>query len=75
MASNLKRQISEMQMVYQQRYAKFLKKYVENNTDMDSHGHAMECSYILINVFGLTDCEVRQLEKNDFAGFLDSDLN
>ena len=74
MVLNLKEQIKNMQMIYQLRYAQYLKKYDENNNDMDSHGHAMECSYILINLFGLTDDEVKQLEKNNYAGLLDSDL-
>lgn len=74
MVLNLKEQVKNMQMIYQLRYAQYLKKYDENNNDMDSHGHAMECSYILINLFGLTDDEVKQLEKNNYAGLLDSDL-
>ena len=71
---NVKELIKEKQMVYQQRYAKYIKKYVENNNDMESYGHAMECSYILIDVFGLTGNEVEQLEKNNYAGLLDFDL-
>lgn len=70
---NFRENFENYRMVYQSRYVRYLKKYDENNADMDSHGHAMECSHILINVFGLTDNEVRQLEKNDYAGLLDSD--
>lgn len=74
MVLNLKSQIKEMQKVYQLRYANYLKKYMNNNYDLDSHGHAMECCYVLIDIFGLTEDEINQLEKNDYAGMLDSDL-
>ena len=71
---SIKNEIKNLQMVYQQRYAKYTKAYDKNNNDMDSHGHAMECSYVLINVFFLTDKEVMQLEKNDYEWLLDSDF-
>ena len=69
---NLFHKMEECRLKYQARYASYLRKYTETG-DMDAHGHAMECSYVLIEIFGLTDEEVRQLEKNQFAGLLDRD--
>lgn len=60
---------------YQQRYATYISRYVNSGEkDMDAHGHAMECSYILINLFGLTDSEMRQLESDNYAGLLNRDI-
>lgn len=71
---NLKEQIHNLEMVYRARYLRYLRKYDENNNDMDAYGHAMECSFVLHEIFGLTDNEVRQLEKNDYAGILDKEM-
>lgn len=38
-----------------------------------SRGHLLEASYALINIFGLTDKEIRELEKN--GGFTNDDID
>lgn len=58
---------------YQQRYIKWLNRWYEYHNE-DCRGHANECSYVLINVFGLSEKQIRELEHN-YSGFTNDDLN
>lgn len=54
-----------MRIVYQMRYAKYCEKYKKSkNTDKECLGHLLECSYVLISVFGLTDRQINEIEMN-----------
>ena len=57
---------------YQQRYIMWLKKFQATNSEY-YRGHVLECSYVLINVFGLTSEQIKELE-HDYSGFLNDDL-
>lgn len=57
---------------YQQRYARFVKKWNEYHNE-DDRGHLTECSYVLINIFGLTKDQVEELEQ-DYIGLTKKDL-
>lgn len=58
---------------YQQRYYNYYKEYLANPENYDTRGHMLECSYVLISIFGLTDKQVVQVEKN--GGFTNEDLD
>lgn len=62
----------KMRIAYQNRYAKMRKKIKENEFNTDSHGSLLEMSYVLITVFGLTNKQVQEIERND--GFTDADV-
>ena len=62
----------KMRIAYQNRYAKMCKKIKENEFNTDNHGVLLEMSYVLITVFGLTDKQVQEIERND--GFTDADV-
>ena len=47
-------------------------KSQENEFNTDSHGALLEMSYVLITVFGLTNKQVQEIERND--GFTDADV-
>lgn len=61
-----------MRIVYQIRYARMYKKVKENEINTDNHGALLEMSYVLIEVFGLTDKQVQEVERND--GLTNADL-
>ena len=63
----------KMRIAYQNRYAKMCKKIKENEFNTDNHGALLEMSYVLIAVFGLTDKQVQEIERND--GFTNADVN
>lgn len=65
---------------YQKRYYAHLKSLEEkenngsNKASVEySRGHLLEASYAIINIFGLTDKEIRELEKN--GGFTNDDID
>lgn len=62
----------KMRIAYQIRYAKKYKKVTDNEFNTDNHGALLEMSYVLIEVFGLTDKQVREIERND--GLTNADL-
>lgn len=62
----------KMRIAYQIRYAKMYKKVTDNEFNTDNHGALLEMSYVLIAVFGLTDKQVREIERND--GLMNADL-
>ena len=47
-------------------------KYDENPNDETNRGAMLEASYILINIFGLTTEQVKEVERNQ--GFTNNDL-
>lgn len=57
---------------YQRRYAEHVLKYDENPNDETNRGAMLESSYVLINIFGLTAEQVKEVERNQ--GFTDNDL-
>ena len=63
---------NKQRMDYQMRYASFVRKYMKNPNDKNNQGHMLECSYVLIGVFGLTSEQVNEIERND--GFTNADL-
>jgi hypothetical protein len=62
----------KMRIAYQIRYAKMYKKVTDNEFNTDNHGALLEMSYVLIEVFGLTDKQVQEIERND--GLMNADL-
>lgn len=62
----------KMRIAYQIRYAKMCKKVADNEFNTDNHGALLEMSYVLIEVFGLTDKQVQEIERND--GLTNADL-
>lgn len=58
---------------YQQRYVRFLERWNETHNE-DDKGHLLECSYVLINIFGLTAKQVEELEQFNYAGLTQKDL-
>lgn len=58
---------------YQQRYVRYLRRWNKTHNE-DDRGHFLECSYVLINIFGLTADQVNELEQNDYDGFTKKDL-
>ena len=63
----------KMRIIYQIRYAKMCKKVEEDAFNTDNHGALLEMSYVLITVFGLTDKQVQEIERND--GLTNADLD
>ena len=61
-----------MRSLYQSRYARMCKKAEENKSNADYHGAMSEMSYVLINVFGLTNKLVLEVEKN--GGLTNADI-
>lgn len=55
----------KMRIAYQIRYARMYKKVKENKINTDNHGALLEMSYVLTTVFGLTDKQIKQIERND----------
>lgn len=62
----------KMRIAYQIRYAKMYKKVRNNDFDTNNHGALFEMSYVLIEVFGLTDKQVQEIERNE--GLTNADL-
>lgn len=62
----------KMRIAYQIRYARMYKKVKENEINIDNHGALLEMSYVLIKVFGLTNKQVQEIEKND--GLTNADI-
>ena len=62
----------KMRITYQIRYEKKKKKVRDNEFNTDNHGALLEMSYVLIEVFGLTDKQVQEIERND--GLTNADI-
>lgn len=70
--SSIREAWEDMRIVYQQRYVKYLKEY--HNTESEyARGHLNECSHVLISVFGLTDKQIREIER-DYSGLTNADI-
>lgn len=65
--------LEQQRLMYQQRYVRFLKKWNKTHNE-DDRGHFLECSYVLINIFGLTAKQVEELEQFNYAGLTQKDL-
>lgn len=61
----------KMRRAYQTRYAKMYKK-AKDECNTDRHGALLEMSHVLITVFGLTDKQVQEIERNE--GLTDADI-
>lgn len=72
--SNITKAWQDARICYQQRYVSYARKCKENEADKDALGHLHECSYVLIEIFGLTSKQVEELEENDFMGLTRTDL-
>lgn len=62
----------KMRIAYQIRYAKMCKKVKEDKSNADNHGALLEMSYVLITVFGITQKQVQEIERN--GGLTDADM-
>ncbi len=62
----------KMRIAYQIRYARMCKKVKKDESNTDNHGALLEMSYVLITVFGITQKQVQEIEKND--GLTDADM-
>lgn len=62
----------KMRIAYQIRYAKMCKKVKEDESNTDNHGTLLEMSYVLITVFGMTQKQVQEIERN--GGLTDADM-
>lgn len=65
---------NEMRLSYQNRYIDYIKNYNRDKSNKENLGHLLECSYVLIEVFGLTSKQVTELEKCDYLGLTDDDF-
>lgn len=70
--SNITEAWDKERLAYQQRYIMWLKKWYEFHNE-DYRGHANECSYVLINIFGLSGKQIRELEHN-YSGLTNDDI-
>lgn len=70
--SNITEAWEKTRLAYQQRYIMWTKRWHEYHNE-DDRGHINECSYVLINIFGLTDKQIKELEHN-YSGFTNDDL-
>ena len=52
--------------------ARMYKKVKDDEFNTDNHGALLEMSYVLIEVFGLTDKQVQEIERNN--GLTNADL-
>ena len=71
--SNITKTWEKERIAYQKRYVMWLKLWHDYHNE-DDRGHADECSYVLINIFGLTDKQVREWEI-DYSGLTNDNLN
>lgn len=62
----------KMRIAYQIRYAKMCKKVKEDESNTDNHGALLEMSYVLITVFGMTQKQIQEIERN--GGLTDADM-
>ena len=60
--SNIKETWENARLAYQQRYIMWLRRWHDYPNE-DDRGHANECSYVLISIFGLTDKQGKELEQ------------
>lgn len=73
--ANLINTWKEEKLKYQQRYAYYCKQYQKSKeTNKELLGHLLECSYVLITIFGLSPKEVNELEYNNFCGMTSADI-
>lgn len=70
--SNITETWENERRVYQQRYVMWLKRWHDYHRQ-DDRGHVHECSYVLINIFGLTEKQIKELEQN-YSGLTNDDL-
>lgn len=66
----IQKEWEKMRIAYQIRYARKCKKAKEGESNTD--GALLEMSYVLIEVFGLTDKQVQEVERNN--GLTNADL-
>lgn len=64
----------QARLEYQNRYVNFFRKYREQEDNQDVLGHLHECSYVLIHIFGLSAGQVTELERNNFCGLSNADI-
>ena len=57
---------NDLRSRYENRYRRYLKRWHEYHNE-DDRGHANECCYVLLNIFGLTPEQVNKLEE-DYCG-------
>lgn len=62
--SNIKDIWEKERIAYQFRYARACKRFKETNSESD-RGAMLEMSYVLHTVFGLSDKQVDEVEKNN----------
>ena len=73
--SNMKEVWEKERLDYQKRYANYVKKCMDPECGAETRGHMLECSYVLIRFFGLTPRQVDELEKHDFCGMTQADID
>ena len=60
-------------LAYQQRYVQYLRKFNETG-DAETRGQLNECSHVLIDIFGLTVKQIKEIEHN-YSGFTNDDIS
>ena len=70
--SNIKDVWNKERIAYQCRYARACKRFEETNSESD-RGAMLEMSYVLHAVFGLSDKQVNEVEKNE--GLTNNDID
>lgn len=70
--SNILKTWNEERIKYQIRYAKSCIKYHEDPTSFDNKGHVDEQCWVLINIFGLSEKQIEEVEKE--GGFTTDDI-
>lgn len=61
---NLVENFKAQKETYLKRYKRYLMAWLTNQNDLDSHGHAMECSWVLIEIFGMSEKELRTIDSS-----------
>lgn len=69
--SNIVNAWNNTRLSYQLRYSDMCKK-LKSRFNNGDHAAMLEMSYVLISVFGLTPCQVGQVERN--GGLTDEDV-
>lgn len=71
--SNILKAWNEERIRYQIRYAKSCAEYHKYPENLDNKGHMHEQCYVLLNVFGLSEKQIGEVEKE--GGFTYDDID
>lgn len=70
--TNVQEAWENLRINYQSRYARMCRKVQDGEFNTDNHGAMLEMSYVLHEVFGLTDNQVDEVER--YGGLTEADI-